>query len=454
LTTTGLTSLQAQMRADLNARLAAHLPRLGWDAGQLASHQQERLRALLVHAVTNSAFHADRLAHIEPAGFRIAELDRLPTMTRAQLMASFDDVATDRRVRLSLVEQHLAKSARDASLLLGDYVCLASGGSSGQRGVFVQTLGEYADHVASILRRLIARHRASGAAGGLHAAMVGAPSPVHSTGFAAAAARGEPVALTSVPVTLPLAAAVTRLHEVRPAVLVGYPTRIAELAGEQRAGRLRIGPRAIITTAEMLTDAARLAIADGFGVPPVNTFASTEGLVGHSDPGGTELTFASDMCLTELVDSGGRPVPPGTPSARVLVTNLHNFSQPMIRYELTDSFTACARAGSGGPLRALVAGRDDGSFRYGAVVVHPIAVRTVMTAAPAVTEYQVRQTARGVDLDVVAAGHVDQRAVSAAVAASLTTAGLRDPAVTVRVVASIARHPATGKTRRFVPIGP
>jgi phenylacetate-CoA ligase len=190
-------------------------------------------------------------------------------------------------------------------------------------------------------------------------------------------------------------------------------------------GRLRIGPRAIITTAEMLTDAARLAIADGFGVPPVNTFASTEGLVGHSDPGGTELTFATDMCLTELVDAGGRPVPPGTPSARVLVTNLHNFSQPMIRYELSDSFTACDSAGSGGPLRALVAGRDDGAFRYGAVVVHSIAVRTVMTAAPAVTEYQVRQTARGVDLDVVAAGSVDQRAMSAALAASLTRAGLR-----------------------------
>jgi phenylacetate-CoA ligase len=219
-------------------------------------------------------------------------------------------------------------------------------------------------------------------------------------------------------------------------------------------GRLRIGPRAIITTAEMLTDAARLAIPDGFGVPPVNTFASTEGLVGHSDPGGTELTFATDMCLTELVDAGGRPVPPGTPSARVLVTNLHNFSQPMIRYELSDSFTACDSAGSGGPLRALVAGRDDGAFRYGAVVVHPIAVRTVMTAAPAVTEYQVRRTARGVDLDVVAAGSVDQRAMSAALAASLTRAGLRDPDVTVRVVASIARHPATGKAQRFVPIRP
>jgi phenylacetate-coenzyme A ligase PaaK-like adenylate-forming protein len=41
----------------------------------------------------------------------------------------------------------------------------------------------------------------------------------------------------------------------------------------------------------------------------------------------------------------------------VLVTNLHNFSQPMIRYELSDSFTACDSAGSGGPLRALVAGR-------------------------------------------------------------------------------------------------
>jgi hypothetical protein len=44
----------------------------------------------------------------------------------------------------------------EPSLLLGEYVCLLSGGSSGLRGIVVQTVGEYADFVASIMRRAMA----------------------------------------------------------------------------------------------------------------------------------------------------------------------------------------------------------------------------------------------------------------------------------------------------------
>jgi hypothetical protein len=91
-------------------------------------------------------------------------------------------------------------------------------------------------------------------------------------------------------------------------------------------------------------------------------------------------------------------------------------------------------------------------FRYGSIAVHPLAVGTVMVAAAAVTEYQVRQTRRGVDVAVVAGHGLDQRALAAAVRDSLRRAGLPDPDVTVRVTRAIPRHPDTGKTRRFIPI--
>jgi hypothetical protein len=92
----------------------------------------------------------------------------------------------------------------------------------------------------------------------------------------------------------------------------------------------------------MLTPGDREAISGAFGVPVINTFVSTEGLVGHSEPGGMMLTFASDTCIAECVDEAGRPVPDGTASARALVTNLHNLTQPLIRYELTDRRRGCA----------------------------------------------------------------------------------------------------------------
>jgi hypothetical protein len=42
-------------------------------------------------------------------------------MTKAEMMASFDDMVTDRRLSRRLVEEHLRSSGREPDLLLGDY---------------------------------------------------------------------------------------------------------------------------------------------------------------------------------------------------------------------------------------------------------------------------------------------------------------------------------------------
>ena len=63
----------------------------------------------------------------------------------------------------------------------------------------------------------------------------------------------------------------------------------------------------------------------------MNTFATSEGLVGASWPGEEIITLATDGCIVELVDACNRPIPAGRPSAKVLVTNLYNFLQPLIR---------------------------------------------------------------------------------------------------------------------------
>jgi phenylacetate-CoA ligase len=449
----GLAGLQARMESEFGSHLTAQLPRLHWDATRLAAHQTERLRILLAAAIERSPFHARRLGRIDPARFELADLARLPVMTKAQMMASFDEVVTDRRLTLSRAENHLQATGREPALLLGDYVCLATGGSSGQRGMFVQTIAEYASHAAAIMRYPIAGMLAAGQSpDGTVLALSAAAAPVHSTRFLAAALGGGPVRMVPVPVSLPLAEAVGQLNALQPAVLVGYPARLAQLAAEQRAGRLRIAPRSVGTTSEMLTAANRAAITAAFGVPVVNSFASTEGLTGASEPGGTVISFATDLCLAELVDAAGRPVPPGTPSAKVLITNLHNLTQPLIRYQLADSFTAVPGTPPGGYLRATVDGRGDGILRYGDVRIHPHAIRTVLVSAAAVAEYQVRQTPRGIDVAVVAHDGLDHARLTADLASSLRHGGLPGPQVTIRVVTAIARHPDTGKARCFIPI--
>jgi phenylacetate-CoA ligase len=239
------------------------------------------------------------------------------------------------------VEQHLAKSAVDPSLLLGEYVCLVSGGSSGLRGIFAKTVSERADFIYTIMRQPMAAVMtpAGPPPEGLVFRIVGAGSPIHSSGMGAATATAPPVRMIPAPAGLPTAEIVRRLDAAQPPALLACAAKLAELARVQREGRLRLNLVSVTSMAEAISPAERDAIGDAFGVPVTDLFASTEGLVGRSDPGSPLLTFASDMCIAECVDDEGRPVPDGVTSSRVLVTNLHNLTKPLIRYELADRLT-------------------------------------------------------------------------------------------------------------------
>lgn len=320
------------------------------------------------------------------------------------------------------------------------------------RGVFVQTAEEYAEMAASVLRPAMAAAFAAGGPppGGLPVTIVAAASPVHSSGFAAAAARGYPVNMTAIPATLPAGEIVGRLNQAQPRALLVHASTLVLLAAEQRAGRLRISPRSITAVSEPLTEGDRIAIGEAFGVPPVSQFTSTEGLAGYSQPGGAVIRFATDTCIVELVDEDNRPVADGTPSAKVLLTNLHNRTQPLIRYELTDRFIR--RPADGDPyLHATVEGRADEAFRYGTVTVDALMIRTVMVKAPNVAEYQVRQTDNGIDVAVIAEGALDHEALAASLERVLRGAGVPGPRVHVHEVAAIPRLAQSGKTRRFIP---
>ena len=74
-------------------------------------------------------------------------------------------------------------------------------------------------------------------------------------------------------------------------------------------------------------------------------------------------------------------------------------------------------------------------------------IGTPLLRAPAVREFQVRQT-------VVIDGDLDVAALTTDVRDSLRQAGLPGPQVTLRRVEALDRDPLTGKARRFIPLGP
>jgi phenylacetate-CoA ligase len=445
--------LRDRIQAGIFAGLPEHFRRLGWGPDRLRDWQRDRLRRLLAAAIGRSAFHAGRLRGVDPARFEVADLPSLPVMTETQMMDHFDELISDRALTREAAERALAATGTEPRPLPGGYLCLATGGSSGQRGIFASDPASVTEFVSLLFRTRLAALGVTPAEGipEVTFAMVGASSAVHGTVFVPSVLAGSPIRFTSVPVTLPVAEIVRRLNQVQAQGLFGYPSMLARLAAEQQAGRLRLAPRMVNCTAETLQPEFRRAISEAFGAPVYNTFATTEGLAGSSGPDDPAIALATDSCIVELVDDAGRPVPSGTASAKVLVTNLYNHLQPLIRYELNDSFTRQPDDPSHGRLRVTVAGRADAILRFGGAEVHPLALRSVLLATPEVLDYQVRQTARGVAVQVLLERETGLAPLRGQLRTALARAGLADPDVTVDAVAALPRDARTGKLRRVIP---
>ena len=120
-----------------------------WTAEELAAHQRRRLARLLAHATTNSRFYRERYAGLDPGD--PVELRRLPVVDKATVMERFDELVCDRRLTLAAVEAHLNGLVRD-ELLLGRYRAMATGGSTGRKGVFVADRAEWRQYLAGFFR--------------------------------------------------------------------------------------------------------------------------------------------------------------------------------------------------------------------------------------------------------------------------------------------------------------
>jgi len=304
------------------------------------------------------------------------------------------------------------------------------------------------------LGRFVARERLADPELGPGAveAVVAAEKASHMTGAMTFFPPGAPI--HRFPSTLPLATIVAGLNRVQPAILRGYPTALRALAAEARAGRLRIAPRSVRAHSEPLLAEVRRAIEEAWGRPVSNGYGTTEGAAAASCGQGRGMHLNEDLCIFELVDEAGKPVPPGERCAKLYITNLSNLAQPLIRYELTDELRLLDEpCPCGSALRRVddIEGRSDDLFTYpGGVVVHPLVFRSPLGRERHVVEYQVQQTPRGAAIHLRADGEVDAAALSRRIADALARAGVEEPQVTVARVQAFERQ-ATGKLRRFFP---
>ena len=354
-----------------------------WPREQLLAYQRDARQQLLRHAYEQTPYWREVLdaRRLPPAGISDDAFRTLPTTTKAAIR-----------------EQRFRMRAADHA---GRIWTKATGGSTGEPLPIDYTAESYDWRVAMSRRGYswsgyeegmrqvsiwgafsIGREsRLSTAKAELHRRMAGRVL-VNSLRMDDAARRD----------------CVDTINRHAPASIVGFTNPLYELArfiGEH--GGLRVRPRSVIAAAEKPHGYQREAIEAAFGCPAFETYGNREFmLIAAECERHDGLHLSAENLYVEILDDAGHPVRPGE-LGEIVITDLHNYGMPFIRYRTGDMAVATDRrcaCGRGLPLIEQIVGRrldlirtPDGSAVAGEFFPF------LLKAVPGIRQFQVVQPA-------------------------------------------------------------
>jgi phenylacetate-CoA ligase len=429
---------------------------------QVKNLQARRLQRLLRYVLQYSKFYQ---AYYNSHGININNIENisladLPPISKQMMMDHYDDVVCDRFLKRRNIEEFLSHSKDPREKYHHIYTVIHTSGSCGAISLFVYGPEDWAVIKALVVARVLKpkphflrRLRVSfiGATDGHYAGVSLASDVPRALG------RFLPLSINS-----PLETIDQKGNAFYPDALSGYASGIHLLAQEQLKGKMTIRPERIICTSDPLTSEMRNTITQAFGKEPVNFYAGSESLtMAVQCQGHDNLHLFTDWHMFEAVDDDLQPVAAGTPG-NLLLTNLYNYTQPLIRYQMHDEIVMNQQpcdCGSPFPTMRNLAGRQeeflwfdtaDGKRDY----LHPIVLVELFVAG--LKKFQVIQTGRNKMLmKVILDGH--QAGVLAAIRRRMheifcgkkldTTVKLK-----LEVVEEIPNDPKTGKYKLIIPL--
>ncbi|HVZ20942.1 MAG TPA: AMP-binding protein [Vicinamibacterales bacterium] len=327
--------------------LVEQLERSQWASPEaLAAFQLQHVERLAVHARAHSRMFARRLSQ---AGLTAADLGtpdgfaRLPVMTRRDVQTAGDDLHCD-----WVPESH------------GPVTHTATSGSTGEPVVVRRTLVSALFAQAMIMRDL--RWHERDLSGRLCLVRAHIPRYARHDDWGAPAnlfARTGPLLMLPIATDVPQLA--TWIREFRPTLLVIYPGTLRAFTAHCRDCGIDLpGLTQILTVGETLSAAVRSDAAATFGASVTDCYSSEEfGAIAIECPESGLYHVMAEGLLVEVLDDRGTGCRPGE-VGRVVVTDLHNYATPLVRYDIGD-YAEVARpcpCGRGLPAWRRIAGRE------------------------------------------------------------------------------------------------
>ncbi|MDQ6798712.1 MAG: phenylacetate--CoA ligase family protein [Actinomycetota bacterium] len=327
-----------------------------WPAPMLAERQRRQLAKVVAHAQSTVPYYKDRLPSVSPAGGTDVTEERwrtVPILTRAGAQEAGEALWST-----AVPVDH------------GQTVVMQTSGSTGRP---LKTLTTAPAQL--FWRALTVRdHLWHGRDFSLKHATIrefpelqrpppeGAVLPTWGPPFSGVIRTGAAVTLHIDRTTAEQAGWLAR-HA--PAYVLTYPSNVLALAEYfMREGLDLPGLVEVATFGEVLDEKVRVACRSAWGVPVVDMYSTQEaGYIGLQCPDNEHYHVQSENLLVEVVDEDGDLCAPGS-SGRVVVSTLHNFATPLLRYEVGDFAEVgppCS-CGRGLPVITRVRGRARNMF--------------------------------------------------------------------------------------------
>ncbi len=173
------------------------------------------------------------------------------------------------------------------------------------------------------------------------------------------------------------------------------------------ANRIKVKLKIIVTYAEVLYDEDKIRFSEVFGCDIIQIYQASEGPIGSSCRCGN-LHINEDLVFVELYDKDGNIIEkPGKIAQKMIITNLINSAQPIIRYEMNDLIILGEKCKCGSNFRKIqkILGRNDDLIylrnKYGErqYIFPDLFSRWIITTSDNIREFNVIQ--KGEKLDII-----------------------------------------------------
>lgn len=358
--------------------------------------RQRRLSELVAYVRTNSPYFARLYQGIDDE----VSLSSLPVTNKAEMMAHFDEWLTDRNITTDKINRFMSDISNVGKKLDGKYLVYTTSGSTGNPcTVLYDDTAINVSSAIGVLRSFARKQdmKAFMKNGGKTIALFADNGFYLGCGSVRYNLRKMPWKknkMKTCDVRKPTSEIVNTLNNFQPSMIGCYPTAMELLAYEQENGSLHIHPAIIMTGGEKLTDDVREHLSDVFDCYVQTNYSCTEGGTIACECAEKHFHINDDWVILEAVDENNMPVPFGTQSSKVLLTNLANMICPIIRFEITDRIVLHDEpCGCGDPRPWLtLEGRTDDILTFeNGVKIAPLALYAILKEVEGIERFQLIQ---------------------------------------------------------------